>query len=647
MCGITGIFAFNEIGRFSLVRLQEATKRLEHRGQDAQRLYNDFFVGLGHRRLSILDLSSAANQPMSSKDERYTIVFNGEIYNFAALRKEFLSDLDNDDFETEGDTEVLLQLYIRFKEKCLEKLNGFFAFAVYDNQEQSIFIARDRTGIKPLLYYSDDDKFVFSSEMVSLMAYRFPKKIDWASLRLYFSLHYIPAPHTIFENVYKLPAGHYLKIKKKEVKLEKYYEVPATYENQDYSSISYEDSQKELVRLLEESVKLRLISDVPIGSFLSGGTDSSAIVALATRHTKHLNTFSIGYKDEPLFDETSYANLVAKKFSTNHIVFTLSNNDIFEAVFDMLPFLSEPFADSSAIPFYVLSKHTKQTASVALSGDGGDELFAGYNKYLGEYKVRNAGWKENLIKNNLGLLKKLPKSRNSFWGNKFRQLHRFAKAAGLSKQERYWFLSSFIDEQNVQNIFQSDIFDLSNEENKFQNRKNDYTKFISESKKGDINEMLYADMNLLLPNDMLHKADQFSMAHALEVRVPFLDHNVVNFAFQIEEKYKIDSKMKKRIVQDAFKTILPAELYNRSKHGFDVPLAKGFQTLLKPLVEQSLDRDFIQEQGIFSPVYTENLKQKVKQGTDYDQNHVWAFIVFQEWWKKYDLQKTIEEEEEF
>ncbi len=643
MCGITGIFAFNEIGRFSLVRLQEATERLEHRGQDAQRLYNDFYVGLGHRRLSILDLSTAATQPMSSKDERYTIVFNGEIYNFKELRKEFLSDLE---FETESDTEVLLQLYIRFKEKCLEKLNGFFAFAVYDNQEQSIFIARDRIGIKPLLYYHDEDKFVFSSEMSSLMAYRFPKKLDFASIRLYFSLHYIPAPHTIFENVYKLPAGHYLKIKKKDVQLERYYEIPKNYETQNYSSISYEDSQKELVRLLEESVKLRLISDVPIGSFLSGGTDSSAIVALATRHTKHLNTFSIGYKDEPLFDETSYANLVAKKFDTNHTVFTLSNSDIFEAVFEMLPFLSEPFADSSAIPFYVLSKNTKQTASVALSGDGGDELFAGYNKYLGEYKARNTGWKENLIKSNLGLLEKLPKSRNSFLGNKFRQLHRFAKAAQLTKQERYWFLSSFIEENELKNIFQSDVFDLSNQNNTFQNRKKDYTKFISETHKRDINEMLYADMNLLLPNDMLHKADQFSMAHALEVRVPFLDHNIVNFAFQIGENYKIDSTMKKRIVQDAFKTILPAELYNRAKHGFDVPLAKGFQTLLKPLVEQSLDKDFIQEQGIFSSVYTENLKQKVKQGTDYDQNHVWAFIVFQQWWKKNDIQKFIEEEEE-
>jgi asparagine synthase (glutamine-hydrolysing) len=639
MCGITGVFAFNEIGRFSMVRLAAATEALAHRGPDTGRLFNDYFVGLGHRRLSIIDLSPSGTQPMTDKSQRYTIVFNGEIYNYQALRNQ----LQGVEFESETDTEVLLYLYIQQGAKCLELLEGFFAFAIYDSQEQEIFIARDRIGIKPLFYYMDEDKFVFSSELDSLLAYRLPKRLNWSAVAMYFQLSYVPAPDTIFEGIKKLEQGTYMKVRKREISTQTYYTPPTHYQTQAYTPISYQDAQKELIRLLEQAVEQRLIADVPIGAFLSGGIDSSVVVALASKHTNKLNTFSIGYKNEPLFDETRYAEAVATKFGTNHQVFQLTNEDIFEAALQVLPFLGEPFADSSAVPFFILSQKTKQRATVALSGDGSDELFAGYQKYAGEHKIRKGGTLVNFLKNNVALLDKLPKSRNTFWGNKFRQAHRLAQAANLGRQERYWHLCSFLPERQLKHLFKSDV------QEKIQ--QSDYQTFKQKllsplQPQADINDMLYADVQMVLTNDMLMKVDYMSMANALEVRVPFLDHRVVDFAFSLPEAYKINAQMKKRILQDAFRQILPAQLYNRPKKGFDVPLAKGYKTLLRPLLDELLDPDFIAQQDIFQPQYIADLRHRIQTTNNFDQAQVWALLVFQYWWKRLEIEKNPPIEEE-
>ncbi|WP_027001616.1 asparagine synthase (glutamine-hydrolyzing) [Hugenholtzia roseola] len=647
MCGITGVFAFNEIGRFSLVRLAAATEALAHRGPDIGKLFNDYFVGLGHRRLSIVDLSSSGTQPMTDVSGRYTIVFNGEIYNYQTLKKE----LQGIDFQSDTDTEVLLYLYIKEGEKCLEKLNGFFAFAVYDNEEQEIFIARDRMGIKPLYYYQDEDKFLFSSEINSLLAYKIPKKINWAAIATYFQLSYIPASLSIFENVKKLEQGQFLKVRKRNLVQKTYYTPPKNYRKQEYNTISYENAQQKLVEILEDAVRLRLIADVPVGAFLSGGIDSSVVVALASRHTSQLNTFSIGYKNEPLFDETHYAKLVAEKFKTQHQVFELSNDDIFEAVIKVLPFFGEPFADSSAVPFFILSQKTKQKATVALSGDGGDELFAGYQKYAGAYKIRKGGFLVNLLANNTNLLAKFPQSRNSFWGNKFRQANRLALAAQLEEKARYWQLSSVLYEKDLAQLFLPDCIEKieASEYNTLKNSLLDPIRTEEEVRAigaNDINDVLYADVQMVLSGDMLMKADFMSMAQALEVRVPFLDYRLVDFAFSLPESYKIDSKIKKKIVQDAFRSLLPKELYNRPKKGFDVPLAKGFKTVLRPLLEELFDPNFIEEQAIFQNSFIQNLKKRVLEGTNFDQAQVWTLLVFQYWWKRLDIQKEIPEEED-
>lgn len=630
MCGITGIFAFNEIGRFHLIHLSRANDAIAHRGPDAAKLFNDYYVGLAHRRLSIIDLSSAAHQPMTDPSGRFTIVFNGEIYNFQALRDQL--EQAGAAFSTHSDTEVLLQAYIHWKEACLPKLHGFWAFAIYDSEEQSFFLARDRFGIKPLLYYSDEDKFLFASEMRALLAYNIAPEMDYTSFYQYLQLHYVPAPNTIFEEVHKLLPGHYMRVKKRDIQIHRYYQVPFPAPTSTPIP-DYATAQRELLALLEEAVRERMISDVPLGAFLSGGIDSSTVVALASRFTDQLHTFSVGYANEPLFDETRYAEAVAKRYNTQHTVFKLTNDDLFRHLFDLLDLYGEPFADSSAIPFYMLSQHTRKKVTVALSGDGADEIFAGYHKYWGEMKAREKGLAASLLIGGLPVLDRLPKSRNTAWGNVFRRLHRFARTATLSPAERHWALSALLQESDLAQMLTTETLGKVAQD-EYGHRK---SQALSGFRNGqDFNEVLYTDLNLLLPNDMLHKVDSMSMAHALEVRVPFLDYRVVEFAFRLPAEYKINHQMKKRLLQDAVRPLLPKELYRRPKKGFDVPLAKGYQRELRSWIEHDvLADDFIRAQGVFRPAYIQQLKQRLFSGTNFDQHQVWGILAFQYWWKKF------------
>ena len=387
MCGITGIYAYNMVGRVSMINVANATSALSKRGPDFQGSWNDQQVALGHRRLSIIDPTPEGHQPMWDASQRYCIVFNGEIYNYKSLRQELLSA--GVQFNSETDTEVLLNLYIKEGKAFLHKLNGFFAFAIYDTQEKSIFIARDRIGIKPLYYLTDNDRLLFASEMKSLMQYGIDKTIDFTALHTYLQLNYIPAPRTIFQSVKKLLPGQYIELANGELKIESWYTIP--YAREKYTDQNYEQQQKTFADLLEQSVQKRLVADVPLGSFLSGGIDSSVIATLAKRHKEDLHTFSIGYKDEKFFDETDYAKAVAKKIGSEHTVFSLTNQDLYEHVHDILDYFDEPFADSSAIAVYILSQETKKHATVALSGDGADELFGGYNKHEAFNRIIQGG----------------------------------------------------------------------------------------------------------------------------------------------------------------------------------------------------------------------------------------------------------------
>jgi len=630
VCGITGAFAFNLVGKFNLINVTAATQALAQRGPDFQDIYTDGFVGLGHRRLSIIDTSDAGNQPMWDETKRYCIIFNGEIFNFKELRITLLSR--GISFRSESDTEVLLKLFIIHKEKCLNKLNGFFSFCIYDKEEQTFFLARDRYGVKPLLYLFDEDKFLFASEMKALMCYGIEKTLDYSSLHTYLQLNYTPAPHTIFSKVKKLMPGHYIKVSSQKLDLQSYYEIPFSEESID-RRITYDQAKDQFKNLLQAAVHRRLVSDVPLGSFLSGGIDSSIVAGLASQYKPDLHTFSIGFKDEPFFDETHYARLVAKHFNTSHTVFSLTNNDLYSHVHGIMDYLDEPFADSSAIAVYILSKETRKHATVALSGDGADELLAGYNKHEAMYKMLHPGFIENLVGNLRPLWNILPHSRNNPLLNKFRQLSRFANVQKLDPKERYWQLAGFANETEARKLFSTasiEQFELQ----QYIERKNDILKTLTG--KGSINEILLTDTQLVLSNDMLTKVDLMSMANSLEVRTPFLDYELVNFIFSLPSDFKINASMRKRIAQDAFQEMLPAKLYNRPKKGFEVPLLKWFRSEMKSLItDELLSKRFIEEQNIFNYDAISPLKKQLFSSNPGDVHaRIWGLVVFQWWWKK-------------
>lgn len=630
MCGIAGGYAVSEKGKESLTRISSAVDQLRKRGPDGHDSFTSGKVALGHTRLSIIDTSACGNQPMWDSSGRYGIVFNGEIFNYRELDKKFFSDEERSKFKSKSDTEILLSLYIKMGADCLNHLEGFFALAIYDKQDESLFLARDRFGKKPFHIYQDEDRILFASELKSLFAFGIPKKINYNSLYQYLQLNYIPQPQSILKNVSKLPAGHYATIRNNQFESFSYY-APAL-AKEKYNELSYEEAQRKLVSIMEVSVKQRLVSDVPLGSFLSGGIDSSVVVALASQHVNELRTFSIGYKDNPFFDETYYANLVAKKYKTNHTVFSLTTSDFLEHVYDVLNYLDEPFADSSAIPQFILSYHTRKHVTVALSGDGGDEIFAGYHKHKAEHRIRQRSLANTLVKSGYPIWKMLPKSRNNKITNTFRQMHRFALGGKMDLKDRYWRWASINDETAAANLLSPEARTKIDSDDYSKER----SQLLKQLNGDDFNSVLLADIGLVLPGDMLVKVDLMSMANSLEIRSPFIDHKVVDFAFGLPSSYKIDSSMKKKIVQDAFRNYLPEELYNRPKKGFEIPMLGWLRKELWPLVEELLNKEFIEEQGIFNWPAIEALKKKLHSSNPEDAHaSLWALIVFQYWWKKY------------
>ena len=621
--------AFNLVGKMNMIHLTNATMALKKRGPDFQDIYHDDFVGLGHRRLSIIDTSAASNQPLWDESKRFCIVFNGEIFNFKSLRESLLKS--GFTFFSQGDSEVLLKLFIRDGEACLNQLNGFFSFCIYDKQEQSFFLARDRYGVKPLLYCYDEDKFLFASEMNAITSFGIDKTIDFESVLAYLQLNYTPAPRTVFRHVNKLLPGHFIQVRKGSFEVRRFYSIP--YSNEIKPVSSYNDAKTEFKKLLEASVERRLVSDVPLGAFLSGGIDSSVITGIASQFKPDLHTFSIGFRDERFFDETDYARLVSKKFNTQHTVFSLSNADLYAHVHDILDYIDEPFADSSAINVYILSKETRKHATVALSGDGADELLGGYNKHAAFLRSFNPGLKERVVASLLPMLKLLPQSRNGNISNTIRQAVRFGEGMKLSARERYWRWAIFADGREGTTLLnEKSLNQLSLE--RFESLKQSWLEPMHSN--ASMNEVLLTDMQLVLPNDMLTKVDLMSMANSLEVRTPFLDYELVNFLFALPADYKINPSIRKRILQDSFRDLLPAELYNRPKKGFEVPMLKWLRGEMKSQIQDDLlsERN-IEAQGIFHYAEIQKLKQQLFSSNPGDVHaRIWGLIVFQWWWRK-------------
>lgn len=623
MCGITGIYSFNTIGRMHLMHLEAATRLLARRGPDHHGTWFDDRAGLGHRRLSILDTSSLGRQPMHDENGRYTLVFNGEIYNFQSLAKSLRKA--GHQFQSGSDTEVLLKAYITYGKEVVHQLNGFFAFAIYDRTNESMFIARDRFGIKPLYYLLDENKLLFASELGALLQYGIPKKIHKEALFTYLQLTYVPSPLCMIAEVQKLAPGHSISISPEGTDVACYYEFPHPSETAQASLTSLKD---EVRHALNEAVNDRLVSDVPLGSYLSGGIDSSIIAGIASEQVQSLKTFSIGYRDHPYFDETCYAELVASHFKTDHHTFLLTNDDLLEGSKGLINSLSEPFADSSAIPAFVLAQKALQHVKVALSGDGADEIFSGYNKHEAWLKMATPGLANRVIKAGHPLWEVLPKSRNNPLTDTIRRLERYSQAIRLTPQERYWFLASFTQAGMAQSLLKGEYLPAHMS----------FKKHLLDQMKGTaLNDMLALDCQLVLQGDMLQKVDFTSMANSLEVRVPFLDHRVVELAFRIQGSWKIHNGHRKYILKEAFRDFLPKELFNRGKHGFEVPLLDWFRGSLREELDRWVfNRDLVEEQGIFLWPPLQAIQRKLHSYDPGDLHSlVWSLYIFQRWYAKW------------
>ena len=628
MSGISVYFDFagNSAAQFGFLS-ERFRKELQHRGPDDQGEFVSENILLTHNRLSVIDTSVKASQPMKSHDGSCTIVLDGEIFNFKTLKQEL--EKDGVSFTSDSDTEVVLALYMKYGIAFLEKLNGFFALALWDSRTEELVVARDRFGTKPLVFFQDEDKFIAASEMKSLLETVGPQEIDPASLLMYFRLTYIPPPYSIFKNVQKLIPGCYLLVSKKGVVKRSYYSLSNARASFDGFN-SYDLACKNLSNLMDSAVQSQLTSDVPLGCFLSGGIDSTIVTALASQHVDHLQTFSIGFADEPYYDETAYARLVSKKYGTEHTVFSMTNDDLFESVEGMMDSIDEPFADSSALAVYVLSRETRKHVTVALSGDGADEMFGGYNRHPAEVRIRKRLVSDILLKSTGFIWNAMPSSRFSKGSDRVRKIRKYLALSKLSAPERYRALTSFTDHSLVDRMVIS--YGLNQE---FLDRWEDLAIGIDANSHG-IEDVLLSDMKLVLAGDMLPKVDMMSIAHSLQVRPPFLDNSVAEFAFSIPTKYKISGQTNKKILRDTFQKLLPAEILNRPKHGFEVPMNKWFKTEMRPMIDRYLQSsEFVGTQKLFRHDVIGNVVDVVLNQKHHDYQAVmWSLLVFQHWYGK-------------
>lgn len=556
------------------------------------------------------------------------MVFNGEIYNYLSLRKELIHL--GYTFNSESDTEVLLNGLKHWGMDLLPRLNGFFAFAYYNHKENSCLLARDRMGIKPLWLSSNDGGHFFASEHKSLFPLGLGRELNTTALRCYFRMGYIPGPLSIFQNGQQLMPGHWVRLT--ELGFEQpqsWWSLPATLNPKTHIIPSYNAAVSRVRELVEEAVADRLISDVPLGSFLSGGVDSSVVVAAASQRTKGLHTFSIGFKDQPYFDETRYAEQVAKRFGTEHTAFSLSNADLLNHLPGFLSQMDMPFADSSALPVYILCQETRKHVTVALSGDGGDELFSGYHKHAGEWAVRN-DWKKKWLAAALSpILSPFSGGRGSEIQNKIRQLKKFRKGCQLDAFERYRSWAGVVADAWIEELL-VDPGTLAQEKSVLRPLIDPVGVLNS-----NFNEVLAADLQLVLPFDMLTKVDLMSMANSLEVRVPLLDYRLINYVHALPATYKIDGKRKKKLLIDAFASELPVEVWNRRKQGFEVPLLPWFQNELKEQLHETLNLEKLRAQKVLKPEVVQNqLKQLNSRNTGELPFILWSLFVWQTWYDK-------------
>lgn len=628
MCGICG-WVEHQSGSISEARVRSMADRMAHRGPDDAGFYYDKVslpeAALAHRRLSIIDLSSHGHQPMSNENGTIWIVLNGEIYNYKELK--FDLEKKGHRFASNTDTETVVHLYEEYGEECVKYLRGMFAFAIWDANKKYLLAARDRAGKKPLLYYHDGGTLCFASEFAALLESGVIKNdINHESIHYYLTFGYIPAPLTVYRKVLKLPPAHILTFRNNKIAIKRYWEL-------DYSkklNITETDAAAETLNLLREAVKIRLRSDVPLGAFLSGGIDSSAVVGLMSEQAfGQVKTFSIGFEDKD-YDELAHARRIAGRFGTEHHEFVVKPDAL-----GILPLLveryGEPYADSSSIPTYYVCRETRKFVTVALNGDGGDELFAGYERYQAMLASQIYQKLPDITKRGIEfVIGALPDSVRA--KNNIRKVKRFFDGVALPDAARYLRWLSIFGEKLKKDLYAEEYT------RNFTN--NDPVGFIapyiSDKKAPDlIDRLLMADTNLYLPDDLLVKVDIASMANSLEARSPFLDHKLMEFAASLPGQYKMKNFVKKHILKKALNGLIPGENLHRKKMGFGMPVGAWLRGELKDLMSDTiLSKSSFSSTHFKEEIVRNMIEEHLRKKRDYAPQ-LWALLMLELWHKQY------------
>ena len=621
MCGITGFIGSGDRGD-----LEEMIAAIKYRGPDDTGVFLTDGVGLAHARLSVIDLSQQGHQPMFNDDKSVGLIFNGEIYNFKKLRERLVRR--GYKFKSNTDTEAIIRLYEDIGEDCFKELDGMFAIGLYDFKQKKLILARDRMGKKPLYWGIFGGTLMFASELKALLKHPlFEKELDLESLNKYLLHEYVPTPRSIFKNVHKLEPATYLVYKNGEVKKTKFWEI-----SYGGGKLNFGESLRLLEEKLEESVKARLVADVPVGVFLSGGLDSSAVAYYAQKNYKgKIKTFSAGF-EEKSFDESGYAQEVADFLGTEHNNFLIKARDTLEIILNIEEFIDEPMADASAVPTYLLAKHTRQFVTVALSGDGGDELFAGYPTFqafevANVYKKIPAFLRKNFTDK---LLRLVPDSEKNF--NLGFVLKKFVDAAGdKEKYIHHNWLGSFRREER-EKLFKREVWGAIKISNEFEEIDNYWDSISADEIK---NKILGLYARTYLMDNVLVKTDRVSMKNSLEVRCPLLDRDFVELANSLPYSFKYKRFTQKYIFKKLMEGKLPKNIVYRKKKGFGMPLAGWLKNELKEFCEETLSEKKIKSQNLFNYEYIEKLKREHFNGKRDHRKKIWTLMVFSLWYEKY------------
>ncbi|HEY4799966.1 MAG TPA: asparagine synthase (glutamine-hydrolyzing) [Bacteroidia bacterium] len=615
MCGIAGIF-HNDLSRGAdEAKLRAMTASLLHRGPDGEGFFISNNIGLGHRRLSIIDLSTGS-QPMFNEDKSIAVVLNGEIYNYIELREELKASGYR--FHTASDTEVIIRAYEKWGIDCQQKFNGMWAFALWDEKKKQLFISRDRIGEKPLFYSEHDHSFIFGSEIKSILAYGVPQIPRTELTEIYLMLGYIPAPYTFYENIYKLKAGHYLLVSQNSVLEKKYWDLPELDEENMIRDKSLVNETFE--SLLRDSVKIRMRSDVPFGAFLSGGLDSSAIVTLMSEISSYpVKTFTIGFK-EKIFDERKLAQLVAQQCKTEHQEYMIEPDDFDAAIKKVMHHFDEPFGDSSAMPTGNVSKIAAQQVKMVLTGDGGDEVLSGYNSNKVEKFAEQYRCFPSFIRS--GLPGMVSFAAGLAGGNSRYKLNQIAKALSFSNKsfDERLLAKSWSSPEMAQQLIAS-----SEKQIRLKDFLSDF--FSGYNVKHPFYKLMVFQLKVLLPDDFLTKVDRMSMAHSLETRVPFLDHRLVEFMATVHRDVKMEGYTRKSVLRNTIGKRLPPALLRAPKRGFSLPLREWFKDRSFETKLQSLyTSDFGLNGKAIKKITEDNNSGKMDYG-----NLIWMLYLLKSW----------------